>query len=224
MGGSGTYVETPQANKPVVLTCEHVMCLQPQKHWPDGTPEPVVLSGQVFSDRHPKDAAILRFYETDWLELANARAVPFDRFAAKHAPVADEVLFFYGVAGENTRSAYGYQRLSTGYSTQEKRNTGDDEIFEMFWEPEHIEVSSQAPAEVRADIKSDDPGGFSGSVVWNTRFVELGCDLSHWSPADAVVTGLLRRWDPNSRTLLVWRAEHLTSWLPSAMRATAYRA
>ena len=51
VGGSGTYVETPQANKPVVLTCEHVMRLQPQKHWPDGTPEPVVLSGQVFSDR-----------------------------------------------------------------------------------------------------------------------------------------------------------------------------
>jgi hypothetical protein len=62
-------------------------------------------------------------------------------------------------------------------------------------------------------VRYDDPEGFSGSLVWNTRFVELGCDLSAWRPHEAVVTGLLRRWDTSTRTLLTWRVEHLLAWL-----------
>ena len=96
---------------------------------------------------------------------------------------------------------------------QEKKDTGDANEFEMLWSPSNATVTSGTETGVRDRFKYQDPGGFSGSLVWNTRFVELGCDLSKWSHARAAITGLLRRYDPATCTLLVWRVEHLLKWL-----------
>jgi hypothetical protein len=83
----------------------------------------------------------------------------------------------------------------------------------VLWDPTQITKTSRTSEEVCDRVKHDHPGGFSGSLVWNTRFVEHGCDLSRWRPSDAVVTGLLRRYDVGTGTLLVWRVEHLLNWL-----------
>lgn len=53
----------------------------------------------------------------------------------------------------------------------------------------------------------------SGSLVWNTRYLETRESGRNWSPDDAVVTGLLRRWDEKTKTLLVYRVEHVRTWL-----------
>ena len=106
-----------------------------------------------------------------------------------------------------------HQTNGTGYCSQEKANTGDKEIFELFWEPDKTEVSSQTLPEASAEMKFEVAGGFSGSLVWNTRYLEVSRQGCQWSPEDAVVTGLLRRWDQDTKTLLVWRVEHLRSWI-----------
>ena len=62
-------------------------------------------------------------------------------------------------------------------------------------------------------LKFENACGFSGSLVWNTRYLEVTRQNLEWSPEDAVVTGLLRRWDQETKTLLVWRVEHLRMWL-----------
>jgi hypothetical protein len=108
----------------------------------------------------------------------------------------------------------GYSKfIATGYCSQEEPGAGDADIFEILWNPPSTAVSSGTSDQVRSTFQHSNPAGFSGSLVWNTRFVEKGCDLSNWNPQDAVVTGLLRRWDYATKTLLAWRVEHLLAWL-----------
>jgi hypothetical protein len=136
------------------------------------------------------------------------------RFPARHR-IADraELLFFLGFAGENAHYGFDvHEANGSGYCTQEVANSGDDDIFELFWQPQVIQATNGTAAEARrAAIKWDNPAGFSGSPAWNTRYLEVGGD--RWRPEDAVVTGLLRRWDPETKTLLVWRVQHLLAWL-----------
>jgi hypothetical protein len=118
------------------------------------------------------------------------------------------------LAGENAYiSAFGADVTLTAYCSQEKEGTGDAHIFEVLLSPRNATVTTGTDAAVRGRFKYDDPAVFSGSLIWNTRFVELGCNISNWSPSDAVITGLLRRYDSDTGTLLVWRVEHLLTWL-----------
>lgn len=89
----------------------------------------------------------------------------------------------------------------------------DPQIFEIFWEPENTQFSAGTSDDVRAKVRFNDPGSFSGSLVWNTRYLEITNAGESWSPEDAVVTGMLRRYDSNTATLLALRVEHLREWL-----------
>jgi hypothetical protein len=68
-------------------------------------------------------------------------------------------------------------------------------------------------ADIRSEIKFDNAEGFSGSLVWNTRYLEALAAGRNWTPNDAVVTGLVRRWDTATKTLLIYRVEHVRAWL-----------
>jgi hypothetical protein len=61
------------------------------------------------------------------------------------------------------------------------------------------------------------PPGFSGSAVWNTRYVEcLGAGVE-WTPAEARVTGIVCRWRTGDTGIVVLRIEHLRSWFLNAL-------
>ena len=85
-----------------------------------------------------------------------------------------------------------HQTNGTGYCSQEVAATGDSQLFEMFWDPKETKVTQGTSVEAVAAVKFDDAQGFSGSLVWNTRYLEVQNANRPWSPADAVVTGLLR--------------------------------
>lgn len=217
--GSGTYIDmTDQAgSQRRLVTCEHVMRYQPQKHRPHGSAGLEELSGVICSDRDPVDAATITISDAVWRSTSHhGTAVPFSSFALRHAPVDNEVMFFRGLAGENAYLGFGnLDAIVTGFCGQEPPGSGDNRIFELGWRPDATTITRGTGAPEARRVKFNDPAGFSGSLVWNTRFVELGCDLQKWSPEDAVVTGLLQRWDSSTRTLLVWRVEHLQGWLTS---------
>ena len=169
-------------------------------------------------DPHPIDAALAALSDAAWHAVPHqAVTVPLRRFATKHQPSEQaELLFLRGFAGENADYGFGvHQTNGSGYCSQEKAGLGDAQIFEVFWEPENTAYSHGTSAEDRANVKFEDARGLSGSLVWNTRFVEVTNNGGTWSPEDAVVTGLLRRWDKDTKTLLVWRVEHLNAWLTS---------
>lgn len=212
--GTGTFIEKDGVK---VLTCAHVADCQPHAHYVDDGGSTEIQPGIWCADPGPAvDAAFAPIDAGQWSKIAStAQPVSMSRFAARHDPVPDELLFFRGIAGENVAyiSGLGADVILTGYCSQEIRQSGDANVFEMFWEAGKTTVTQGTDHEVRDRVKYDDPAGFSGSLVWNTRFVESGCDLGTWSPNDAVVTGLLRRYDVDAGSLLAWRVEHLLKWL-----------
>lgn len=212
--GTGSYIQRNERR--ILLTCEHVARVQPMHYRFYCSDDVFEHPGPWTMDRHPIDAAFAPISVAGWSATAHRGAtIPFARFAAAHSTVEQaELLFFSGYAGENAHYAFGiHQTNRTGYCTQKKKGTGDKQIFELFWEPEHTQFTSGTSSDVRAEMKFEKAGGFSGSLVWNTRYLEISRQNATWSPEDAVVTGLLRRWDKGTKTLLVWRVEHLWAWL-----------
>lgn len=217
--GTGSFVQ--DGGRRVLLTCEHVAREQPMHYRFHGSDDIWEHPGPWTMEQHPIDVAVAPISDTAWNACQHRGAtIPYSKFAKIHT-LADkaELLFFRGYAGENAHYAFRvHQTNGSGYCTQQKEGTGDAQLFELFWEPEHTQFTSGASAEALEEMKFQNPCGFSGSLVWNTRYLEVSRQDRKWSPEDAVVTGLLRRWDPDTRTLLVWRAEHLRAWLDSKAR------
>lgn len=213
--GGGTYLDHGNG-RTTVLTCEHVARFQPQFHQPNGCDSLLLLPGQVCADRDVTiDAATILIPNNTWEGMAHAaKPLAADRLAERHAPIAGEVFFFRGLTSENSYVSGGdLDAVYTGYASQERPGTGDDQIFEIEWNPSGTQITPGTPPKAASRVRYDDAHGYSGSLVWNTRFVELGCDFNRWRPTEAVVSGLLRRWDTSTTTLLVWRVEHLRRWL-----------
>lgn len=210
--GTGTYLERAGVD---LLTCEHVARNAPFLHQFDGHVPLLPLPATWRGDPSPIDAAVAPISSSHWSAVRHsARPLPMGRFARRYQPVEKEVFFFRGVADENVSVGAMHARvIMTGYCTQEDLQGGNADIFELHWNPQETTVTRGTSNEVRAMFKHDDPAGFSGSLVWNTRFVENGCDITTWKPEDAQITGLLQRWDTTTKTLLVWRVEHLLAWL-----------
>lgn len=213
--GTGSFIEQEETR---ILTCEHVARFDPVAYYIDDGGTTSLQPGMwcVEPDKS-KDVALASVPAAEWAQISTtARPLPMARFAQRHQTVKDELLFFRGIAGENVGyiGNFGSDSILSGYCSQEKHETGDEDIFEMLWSPKNTTLSRGTSDAVRDRVKYDNPAGFSGSLVWNTRFVELGCDFSRWSPDQAVVTGLLRRYDDKTDTLLAWRVEHLRAWLP----------
>ena len=217
--GNGTYLKIGSCK--YLLTCEHVARTVPLDCQFYEADEVFKMSSDFTIDKS-LDVAIARLDERCWQAYTHqADAVCYDRFAERHElALPEEILFFYGWAGEN--ASYGFGTLATkgtGYSSQEVKDLGDENFFEIFWDPQNTQPSTISKSDTGSLIKYDDPHGFSGSIVWNTRYLELtsqGCD---WSPEDAIVTGLLQRWDEKTKSLMVLRIEHLREWIKEKIGA-----
>jgi hypothetical protein len=217
--GSGSYIQ--HMDKRLLLTCEHVACEHVARQKPVnfrffGSENVYKSLDPWIMDAHPFDAAVQAISDRTWSATVHRAAViPGARLAIRHQTSHQaELLFFRGFAGENACYGFGiHEANATGYCTQEVVDSGDGQFFEMFWEPQQTSFASGISDEARAAMKLDNPGGFSGSLVWNTRFLQVLNAGGSWAPQDAVVTGLLRRWDTSTKTLLVWRVEHLRAWL-----------
>jgi len=191
--GTGTFIKKDEVQ---LLTCEHVARFNPSAYFLDGHGSLQLQPGtwKIEADTS-KDVALAPVPAEEWGKVgARAHPLPTSKFAPHHRPVEHEILFFRGIAGENANyiGNFGVDAIISGYCSQEKLDSGDQQIFEMLWCPAETSVTSSASDEVRTRVKYDNPAGFSGSLVWNTRFVELGCNLQKWSPSEAVVTGILR--------------------------------
>jgi hypothetical protein len=130
--------------------------------------------------------------DADLADLIDSAAVPETRWTLVHSGVTGELFFFKGYAAEGSSFHYGHLvTKATSYACQEIPLPPDDDRFHNRF---HFAL------DYRPDLATSlgdnnpglpDPHGFSGSLVWNTRFVELGCNIDTWTPDDAVVTGLV---------------------------------
>lgn len=211
--GTGTFLDDHGIH---LLTCEHVARHNPTAVYLDVAGDTNLEPGTWrMEPKIDKDVAIAPVSSEEWSNVSGrAQPLPMTKFAPHHATVERELLFFRGIADQNAFvTGFGTEARLTGYCSQEKIDSGDASLFEILWNPSGTTITSGSIAGGGFPFKHDDPAGFSGSLVWNTKFVESGCDFSKWNPSQAVVTGLLRRFDPDTNTLLVWRVEHLHRWL-----------
>lgn len=212
--GSGTYVAFDAGQ--AVITCQHVSREAPLNAGVFGSTDVLAIK-HPFTESTAKDIAYARIDDAFWKATKHsAKSVPFARFAVRHDPRdRSELLFFRGFAGENSPYGFGVlDGLASGYLTQQQP-TDDPEIFELPWEPAKTQLTGIPP---RPDFRKDDPGGFSGALVWNTRFMECAAAKIEWSPDLALVTGLIRRWDTKTKTLLALKIEHVNHWMGSKVR------
>lgn len=116
----------------------------------------------------------------------------------------EELLYFFGFSGEN--SNFAFENLvsnGTGYLTQKNQEAASDgDLIELLWPQGAPNWSSETTEYAKKNMRFSDPRGFSGSLVWNTRFLEVGGNLDSWSPNYARVTGILKRFDPARSVLL----------------------
>jgi hypothetical protein len=212
--GTGSYIAAK--NRGILVTAEHVIRDKAEVHnqfWGSATVFPV-LDPFIFDK--PLDVTFAPIRDEIWnAEPHGAMTVPRDTFAVKHAPLRDELLFFRGFAGENAHYGFGiHEANATAYCSQEPHAPPiAPELFEIMWKPNKMEFTFETSDEMRAATKHNDPHGLSGSLVWNTRYVEKYAAGQKWRPEDGVVTGLLHRYAQERETVVALRVEYLRAWL-----------
>jgi hypothetical protein len=220
--GSGGYVET--AGRKLLLTNDHVFregsgrlthkFFDHDQYF--GFP-------QVFaSEMLPIDLAASPV-DMNWRQVMHsAMAFPEHRFAEKHAPVDKELLFMLGFAGKRgyysptfniivtNGTPYLSQEFDPVLEEREIASKGFDPQyhFAIPWEPEQIIVVDEDGNTVPLS-----PKGFSGSLIWNTRYLEYTSTERSWDPGVAQLTGIVWGWPSDDRVLFATRIEHVKNFL-----------
>ena len=219
LSGSGSFIDL--FGHRFLLTNEHVLNDQ-QTGQPlpnpafgmHGTDEVFRMLNGSLGAPYPVDCAIIPVSDAVWSRSHMAEAIPEERFNWTHAPTNREILFFRGYAQET--SSFHFENLfsaGTSYGTQimEEEPTGPDRrfFFPLHHSPEKAEmINGQGHLPL--------PPGFSGSTVWDTRFVECLHSGTKWSPEEARVTGIVCRWRSGDTGIEALKIEHVRSWLLDA--------
>ncbi|OEF10371.1 hypothetical protein [Aliivibrio logei] len=208
--GTGSYFELNR--KKYLITNEHVAKYIKNNsltHKFLNNENIIKLTNPEISIKHPIDVAISEIEDTSWsLHEHESAPIPFERFAKKHNTVLDEVLFFVGYSGERSNFYFGVLNTpGTPYLTQEipfpsnVQDADSDYHFALHYSPDKatsVDGTSSLP----------NPHGFSGSLVWDTKFVACMQSGKEWSPEMAEVTGIVWGWPSSEACILVTKVEH----------------
>jgi hypothetical protein len=208
--GTGSYIEI--LNAPYIITNEHVAQVLNQcsiAHQFSGSDNVMRCLNPMVARTAPVDVAIARIEDRVWRSCDHRAAlIPLGRFAARHSPVEGELLFMAGYSG--TRSTFLFNTLvsrGTPYLTQEIPISPDYGIPEYHFAIHYLPDRAISPAQRPEGLPA--PPGFSGSLVWNTRFVERKQAGLDWNPGQADVTGLIWGWPSAGGCLVATKVEHL---------------
>lgn len=218
--GTGAFIELD--GERFVLTCEHVakfilegsLCISF-----NGTHEAFTLANPVSALLDPADIAITGISQNDWNSRAHdSKCIQIDQFATRHAPVDGEWMYLTGYPGalahtwppmpnsenpeqEPEPGQQHFTALSIMCQLQsdfeevlsnERPTPLPDMHFLLPYSPEHAEFKSgggNKPLPLAP--------GLSGSLVWNTRFIEITSSGETWQPEHARITGIV--WGGSSK-------------------------
>lgn len=213
--GSGSYVQS--GNECFGVTNEHVLRDLKGKlgghHLLESiggdTQTTVVKICRPFATiSQPVDTAVFRVSEAWNARKGKSEAIPITKFSDRHDPVNREVMFLFGYPGERSKSLHGHLfTRSTPYTTQQPEPVGNLDFPEYDFHLHYPRglIRKVGGAEGDAPL----PPGLSGSLVWNTRFVEVSSAGEVWTPGVAEVTGILKRWIEKEEILVGTRVEKM---------------
>jgi hypothetical protein len=211
--GTGNYIRLGQ--EPYLLTNEHVaeaLKTHALAHQ-FGDCEKVFRATNPFKVvPWPLDVAVSQVETSVWKSESHGSAmIPEEKWALAHAPVAGEILFLKGYKGAGVPFLFGTLITNaTSYSCQEISVPSNDNRFNSRF---HFALPYQP--DQTTSLNGRDlplPDGFSGSLVWNTRFVEFTNNKRTWSPDCAQITGLVWAWPSSKACLIATRVEYVRSF------------
>ncbi|MDX2287220.1 MAG: hypothetical protein NW217_00145 [Hyphomicrobiaceae bacterium] len=209
--GTGSYCVF--GNTAYLLTNEHVaaeLAHGSLGHQFFGSDEVFRLQNPFVAWPHPEDVAASVINRAVWEAVKHqAQAVPEVRFATRHAPVASELLFLAGHAGQRSKFLFGtLYAPGTAYLSQEEALPADSrcDAIHHFAVPYRPDLAQTARGE-KAELPP--PPGLSGSLVWDTKAVACLMEGREWSPDLAEVTGIVWGWPSSEGCLIATRVEHI---------------
>ena len=220
--GTGNYVEVNK--QPALLTNEHVAAARKDyslTHQFLGNETVFRVTQDFYAFEEPLDVAVSSIEQQVWAADAHqSAAIPENRWALVHAPVQGEILFFKGYKGATVPFAFGSLFTNaTSYGCQEVPLPANRRYNSRF----HFALDYRPDLATALDGRDLPlPDGFSGSLVWNTRFVECAQNGKPWSVDCAEVTGLVWLWVPDATCLVATRVEYVRSFLLRVMSAAIF--
>lgn len=218
--GTGSFVFL-EGDK-FVLTCEHVARFQKTAMLgmtQFGAQFAVSIPGAFSLVEYPIDIAVSFIPDKNWgLVSHTAKCVDLEMFAKKHEPVEGEYLYVYGFPGDDAVTGFGqhhhrglavlsHEQAFSEILNQEIPTPLENYHFCIPYNPEHaILLDGQDPLLSK-------PPGMSGSLVWNTRYVEVTSQGREWSPEDARVTGVVWGHSTKASVLIATRVEFVRYYL-----------
>jgi hypothetical protein len=218
--GTGNYLELHKQR--YLLTNEHVaeaLKSNPLGHQFLNT-DSVFRATQPFDYfKWPLDVAVSPIEEKVWAtEPHGSVPIPESKFALAHAPVDAEVLFLKGFKAAMVPFLFDTLITNaTSYGCQEIPIPPDDHRLNPRF---HFALDYRPDSTTSLDGRDlPTPDGFSGSLVWNTRFVEMSINRQPWDANCAQVTGLVWGWPSSRACLVATRIEYIRSFLLRAVTA-----
>jgi len=171
------------------------------------------ILGDHLCFRWPLDTALLPVEPSAWDTSGHgSKAITTDMIAVTHEPVPTELLMFAGFSGE--RSKFHFNTLITRWTSSTAREV-------PLPKGERLKPQFHFALDYRPDSAMNvvgthglpRPPGFSGSAVWNTRFVESRMAGEPWTPEWARVTGLVWGWPSSIGCIVATRSKYVRSFL-----------
>lgn len=188
--GTGTYHD--MLGVKLLLSCAHVLNqLEKNRlaHKLLGHDRYVLMDGAIAEVAWPIDAAaasISSFARDDIRHTSGA--LPLTRMAMVHDPAPFELLFVYGYAYENAQFVCDELRADgTAYLCREATLPIHPKVDPRF----HFALEYRRDVAIQAfgERGLPDPQSMSGSLVWNTRFVECALAQKEWTQRSRLSRG-----------------------------------
>lgn len=223
MRGTGSFFNDGHTN--FLLTCQHVTRA--------GKGQPLLL---LFKDQevtvpgpyseivqHPEDLSLAPIDNDIWGRNTDgmSRGLTMEDFSTVHQPVDGEVLFFLGIPGYGSRYIVEF-----GVTFANAHSCLIPEVPAVYGDPRFVfrvdyRTALMRDVEGGRDEMPTDPHGFSGSLVWNTRYTEITRRGGEWTPDTAQVTGMIQRWDSARAELMCCRCETIRSFIDYVLTTDA---
>lgn len=209
--GTGSYIE--RCDRKFLITNEHVAKYNQTNrltHSFHACEHIFILRNKFVSEKAPVDVAICEINSSLWdTEASQAKAIPLDRFAAKHETVQGELLFFAGFSGQKAKEVFG-TLVSRGTPFLTREMPLPESVEEA--KPDyHLSIPYPPELARSADpsMPLPDPHGFSGSLLWNTKRIECLQSGKEWHPSMAIITGIVWGWPSSAACILATKVECL---------------
>jgi hypothetical protein len=213
--GTGSFLRL--GSRIFILTNEHVararneIRLLHQLHDQEGFLYPIF--GESLSFGWPLDVALLPVNQELWERPGHlAKAITEDMIALTHAPVSQEFFTFIGFSGQYSGFSFGTLSTPGTSSTAREVKLPEGSCLKRRF---HFGINYKPDSSynVVGSRGLPRPHGFSGSTVWNTRFVESRMAGEAWTPECARVTGVVWGWPSAIGCIVATRSQYVRSFL-----------